>query len=174
MTTENMSIVNTDRLSLRKIDTDDAEFMLQLLNDPAFIQYVGDKKARDLESAKTYILEGPVASYHSFGFGLYLVELNDGLTPVGICGILKRDFLDHADLGFALMPGYREAGYAFEAAQATVEVARSDLKLSRIVAFTAMNNTRSIKLLERLGMAFDRMVDLPPDGKKINLYGCNL
>ena len=169
-----MSIVKTDRLSLRKIDTDDAAFMLRLLNDPEFIQYVGDKKARDLGSAKTYILEGPVASYQNFGFGLYLVELNDDRAPIGICGILKRDFLDHADLGFALMPGYRGCGYAFEAAQATIELARSDLKLSRIVAFTAMNNTRSIKLLERLGMSFDRMVDLPPDGKKVNLYGCNL
>jgi len=169
-----MSIVKTDRLRLRKIDTDDAEFMLRLLNDPAFIQYVGDKKVRDLESAKTYILEGPVASYHSFGFGLYLVELNDGLTPVGICGILKRDFLDHADLGFALMPGYREAGYAFEAAQATIELARSDLKLSHIVAFTAANNTRSIKLLEKLGMAFDRMIDLPAGGDSVKLYSCSL
>ena len=169
-----MGIVKSDRLSLRKIDTDDAAFMLRLLNDPEFIQYVGDKKARDLESAKTYILEGPVASYQNFGFGLYLVELNDDRAPIGICGILKRDFLDHADLGFALMPGYRGCGYAFEAAQATIELARSDLKLSRIVAFTAMNNTRSIKLLERLGMSFDRMVDLPPDGKKVNLYACNL
>ena len=169
-----MSIVKTDRLILRKIDTDDAAFMLRLLNDPEFIQYVGDKNARDLESAKTYILEGPVASYHSFGFGLYLVELNDGLTPIGICGILKRDFLDHADLGFALMPEYREAGYAFEAAQATIELARSDLKLPHIVAFTAENNTRSIKLLEKLGMAFDRMIDLPAGGKRVNLYGCSL
>jgi len=169
-----MSIVKSDRLSLRKINTDDAAFILRLLNDPDFIQYVGDKKARDLESAKTYIQEGPIASYQNFGFGLYLVELNDDRAPIGICGILKRDFLDHADLGFALMPGYRGCGYAFEAAQATIELARSDLKLSRIVAFTAMNNTRSIKLLETLGMSFARMVDLPPDGKKVYLYGCNL
>ncbi len=103
-----MSIVKTDRLSLRKIDTDDAEFMLRLLNDPTFIQYVDDKKARDLESAKTYILEGPVASYQSYGYGLYLVETIDNRAPIGICGILKRDFLDHADIGFALMPEYRD------------------------------------------------------------------
>ncbi len=169
-----MSIVKTDRLSLRKIDTDDADFMLRLLNDPAFIQYVGDKNTRDLASAKTYILEGPVASYQSHGYGLYLVETIDNRTPIGICGILKRDFLDHADLGFALIPEYREVGYAFEAAQATIELARSELKLSRIVAFTAANNTRSIKLLEKLGMAFDRMIDLPADGKRVKLYGCSL
>lgn len=169
-----MSIVKTDRLSLRKIDTDDAAFILQLLNDPDFILYVGDKKARDLESAKTYIEEGPVASYNSFGFGLYLVELIEDTAPIGICGILKRDFLHHPDLGFALMPGYRGGGYAFEAAQATMEFARIGLKLSHVVAFTAANNTRSIKLLEKLGMSFDRIVDLPPDGKKVKLYGCNL
>jgi len=159
-----MSIVKTDRLSLRKIDTDDAEFMLRLLNDPAFIQYVGDKKARDLESAKTYILEGPVESYQSYGYGLYLVETIDNRAPIGICGILKRDFLDHADIGFALIPEYREVGYAFEAAQATIELARSELKLPHNVAFTAANNTSSIKLLEKLGMAFDRMIDLPAEG----------
>lgn len=169
-----MSIVKTDRLRLRKIDTDDAEFMLRLLNDTTFIQYVDDKKARDLESAKTYILEGPVASYQSYGYGLYLVETIDNRAPIGICGILKRDFLDHADIGFALMPEYREVGYAFEAAQATIELARSELKLSHIVAFTVANNTRSIKLLEKLGMAFDRMIDLPADGKRVNLYGCSL
>ena len=118
-TTENMSIVKTNRLSLRKIDTDDADFMLRLLNDPDFMLYVGDKNARDVASAKTYILEGPVASYRAFGYGLYLVELNNGAESIGICGILKRDFLDHADLGFALMPEYRGVGYALEAAQAT-------------------------------------------------------
>ena len=169
-----MILLKTDRLSRRKIDTNDAEFILQLLNDPAFKQYVGDKNVRDLESAKTYILEGPVASYQSCGYGLYLVETIDNRTPIGICGILKRDFLDHADLGFALMPAYREAGYAFEAAQATIELARSDLKLSHIVAFTAANNSRSIKLLEKLGMAFDRIIDLPADGKRVKLYGCSL
>ena len=169
-----MSIVKTDRLSLRKIDTDDAEFMQRLLNDPAFIQYVGDKKVRDLESAKTYILEGPVASYQSYGYGLYLVETIDNRAPIGICGILKRDFLDHADIGFALMPEYREAGYAFEAVQATIELARSKLKLSHLVAFTAANNTRSIKLLEKLGMAFDRMIDLPAGENSAKLYSCSL
>jgi RimJ/RimL family protein N-acetyltransferase len=169
-----MSIVKTERLSLRKINTDDAAFILRLLNDPDFIQYVGDKKARDLESAKTYIQEGPVASYQNFGFGLYLVELNDDRAPIGICGILKRDFLDHAELGFALMPGYRGCGYAFEAAQATKEFARIELKLSRVVAITAANNSRSIKLLEKLGLSFDRMFDLPAGGKSVKLYSCSL
>ncbi len=169
-----MNVTQTRRLILRHIDTDDAEFMLALLNDPAFLQFVGDKKVRDLESAKTYILEGPVASYRTFGYGLYLIELIKGNAPIGICGIIRREFLDHADLGFALMPEHCGCGYALEAAQATLALARDGFQLSRLVAFTASGNLRSTKLLGKLGMLFVKMIELPSGGKAVKLYGCNL
>ncbi len=169
-----MIITETSRLILRQVVTDDAAFILALLNDPAFLQYVGDKQVRTLESAKSYILEGPAASYQTFGYGLYLIELAHSRIAIGICGLLKRDFLEHADLGFALMPEYCGHGYAFESAQATMEFARDKLQLVQIVAFATNDNERSIKLLEKLGMSFNKQIVLPGADKKVNLYSVNL
>ena len=169
-----MLIVETGRLVLRHVVMHDAAFILELLNDSSFLRYVGDKKVRNLESAKNYILEGPVASYLTYGYGLYLVELIDTGEPIGISGVIKRDFLDHADLGFALMPEYRGNGYAFESAWATVDFARNELRLAHIVAFTAPGNARSINLLVKLGMSFEKLIDLPGTDKQVNLYSCNL
>jgi RimJ/RimL family protein N-acetyltransferase len=169
-----MNVTQTSRLKLRYMDSDDAEFILGLLNDPAFMRYIGDKRVRDVDAAKTYILEGPVASYQKFGYGLYLIELTEDNTPIGMCGIIKREFLDCAELGYALVPEYYGCGYALEAAEATLELAREGFQLSRLVAITASDNKRSIKLLEKLGMLFVKMIELPSGGEEIKLYGCNL
>ena len=169
-----INIAQTSRLNLREIDTKDAAFILELLNDPAFLHYIGDKKVHDLESAQAYILAGPVVSYQTFGYGLYLVELLESKIPIGICGLIKRDFLQYSDLGFALLPEYCGKGYAFESAQATVELARNRFQMTKIVAFTAIDNLRSIKLLEKLGMSFDRCINLPDDDEQVNLYSSNL
>lgn len=168
-----MLIVETSRLKLRHITADDATFILALLNDSSFLQYVGDKQVRNLESAKKYILEGPVQSYQTYGYGLYLVELINTGEPIGICGVIKRDFLDHAELGFALMPGYRGNGYAFESALATVDFARDKLRLTQIIAITDPGNVNSIKLLEKLGMTFDKRLELPGADKQLSLYSCS-
>lgn len=169
-----MLIVETSRLILRHIAIQDATFILALLNDSSFLQYVGDKQVRNIESAQNYILEGPVASYQIYGYGLYLVELIETREPIGICGVIKRDFLDHAELGFALMPGYRGNGYAFESALATVDFARDKLRLTQIIAITDPGNVNSIKLLEKLGMTFDKRLELPGADKQLNLYSCSL
>ena len=165
-----MLVVQSSRLRLRHIEIGDGEFILSLLNDPEFLKFVGDKKVSDLESAQDYVRQGPVASYENFGFGLYLVELLDNGEPIGICGLLKRDFLEYVELGFALMPLYRGYGYAFEAAQATIEYARNTLDLPQIVAISASKNFRSIKLLERLGMQFDKRMSLPVTEKEVKLF----
>jgi len=169
-----MIITQTSRLILRQVDTNDAAFILELLNDSSFLQYVGDKQVRNLESAKNYILEGPVSSYQTYGYGLYLVELIETGEPIGICGLIKREFLGHADLGFALMPEYRGNGYAFESARATVDLARDKLRLEKIVAITNPDNLGSIKLLDKLGMSFDKLIKLPGADKQLNLYACSL
>jgi ribosomal-protein-alanine N-acetyltransferase len=169
-----MCVIRTSRLKLRNIGSNDAEFILRLLNDPGFIQYIGDKQIRDIQAAKTYILEGPVASYQRFGYGLYLVELLGSGIPIGICGLIKRDFLDHADLGFALMPEYCGSGYAYESARASMELAREKFQMTKIVAFTVTDNQSSIKLLEKLGMSFDKCFNLPGDDEPVNLYSCSL
>ena len=169
-----MLVTKSSRLRLRHIEIDDAGFILGLLNDPEFSRFVGDKNVRDLDTAQDYIRQGPVASYKNFGFGLYLVELIDSGEPIGICGLLKRNFLDHADLGFALMPAYCGHGYAFEAAQATIEFARNALGLKQIIAFSVPDNIRSTKLLDRLGMQFDKIMTLPVTEKDVKLFKLDL
>jgi len=165
-----MIVAQSARLILRHIHVDDAGFLLQLLNDPDFVKYVGDKQVRDLDAAQDYIRLGPAASYEAHGYGLYLVELIDSQAAIGICGLLKRDFLDSPDLGFALMPNYRGLGYGFEAAWLTMELSRDKFELSEIVAFTAIDNNASIKLLEKLGMKYKNMLALPGTDHQVSVF----
>jgi [ribosomal protein S5]-alanine N-acetyltransferase len=165
-----MTVLETERLSLRPITVDDAEFILALLNEPSFLRYIGDKQVRNLEDARQYILNGPVASYQRHGLGLLLAELRESRTPIGMCGLLKRDELPEPDIGFALMPDFWNKGFAFEAAAAVLQDARDRLKLQRILAITSLDNDASIKLLERLGFKFERVTRLAPDREEIKLF----
>lgn len=158
-----MTVVDTGRLSLRHLAEDDAAFILELVNDPDWLRFIGDRGVRTIEDARGYILDGPVAMYARHGFGLYLVELRDGRVPAGMCGLLKRDWLEDVDVGFAFLPRFRGMGLAHEAARATLEYGRSALGLPRIAAIVSPENAGSIRLLEKLGMGFERMA-LPPGG----------
>jgi RimJ/RimL family protein N-acetyltransferase len=148
---------------------DDAEFILELLNDPSFLRFIGDKGVRTTEDARRYILTGPLDSYERHGFGLWLVELKESETPIGICGLLKRDTLDDVDIGFAFLPQYRSKGYALESAAAVMDYGRKVLGLRRVVAITNEDNAGSIRVLEKIGMSFDRMIRLSDDGPEIRL-----
>ena len=152
-----MTVLETERLILRHFNLDDAPFVLTLLNEPSFLQYIGDKKVRTLDDARQYITNGPRASYERHGFGLYRVELADSNTPIGMCGLLKRDELPDPDIGFAFLPDYWNKGFAFEAATAVLTHAREQLKLHRVLAIVNPDNDASIKLLEKLGLRFERM-----------------
>jgi len=165
-----MTVLDTERLLLRPITVDDAEFILILLNEPSFLRYIGDKQVRNIEDARQYILNGPIASYERHGLGLLLVELRDSHTRIGMCGLLKRDELPEPDIGFTLMPDFWNKGFAFEAAQAVLQDARDRLKLQRILAITSLDNDASIKLLERLGFKFERVTRLAPDREEIKLF----
>src|SRR5438034_1375562 len=132
-----MKVIETDRLILRYLATADAEFVLELLNEPSFIRYIGDKQVRTLDDARAYVLEGPVKSYATYGFGLNLVELKPDRTPIGICGLLRRDTLPGPDIGFAFLPFYWDQGYAFEAAAAVMKHARENLGVNRVLAITS-------------------------------------
>jgi len=165
-----MTVLETERLSLRPISVDDAEFILELLNEPSFLRYIGDKQVRNLEDARQYILNGPVASYERHGLGLLLVELKGSQAPIGMCGLLKRDELPEPDIGFALMPDFWNKGLAFEAAAAVLQDARNRLKLQHILAITSLDNDASIKLLERLGFKYDRLTRLAPDREEVRLF----
>ena len=164
------SMIETPRLFVRPITVDDAPFILTLLNEPSFLRYIGDKQVRNLEDARQYILNGPVASYERHGFGLCLMELRESHTPVGICGILKRGELPDPDIGFALLPDFCNKGLAFEAATAVLNDARERLKLERILAITSLDNDASINLLERLGFRFERVINLTPDSEPVRLF----
>jgi [ribosomal protein S5]-alanine N-acetyltransferase len=163
-------VVHTLRLVLRELERADAPFMLALLNDPDFLANIGDRGVRSPEAAADYITAGPVASYAKHGFGLYAVLRADGAAPIGICGLLRRDSHPDVEIGFALLPGGRGQGYALEAAQATVRLARERFGLRRIVAITAPGNDASISILNSLGMHFERMARFAASGAESRLF----
>jgi RimJ/RimL family protein N-acetyltransferase len=165
-----MSLLETERLILRELNVDDAQFILTLLNEPSFLRYIGNKKVRNLDDARRYILDGPVASYERHGFGLYLVALKDSQTPVGMCGLLKRDELPDADIGFAFLPDFWNKGLAFESASAVLNYSRETLKLERVLAIVNPDNEASIKLLGKLGMTFQRDMKLSEDRDHVKLF----
>lgn len=165
-----MKILETDRLELRWLDTGDAAFILRLLNDPSWLRYIGDRGVRTVDDAKNYLRNGPIAMYARLGFGLYLVLTKAGALPIGICGFVRRETLDDVDLGFAFLPAFRGRRYAFESASAAMAYGRRTLGLSRVVAITAQDNAPSIRLLERLGFGFERLVRLGDDAEELKLY----
>ena len=169
-----MNVLETDRLTLRYLTLADAEFILQLLNEPSFLRFIGDRGVRTVEDARKYILQGPLASYERFGFGLYLTEITATGAPVGICGLLKRDTLPDADIGFAFLPPYWRQGYAFESAAAVITYGKDELGQKRILAITSPENDASIKLLEKLGFRFEYVTKLSEDAPEVNLFALEL
>ena len=162
-------IVETPRLRIRELTVDDAEFIFGLVNEPSFLENIGDKGVRNLEDARQFILEGPWASHRERGYGQFLVELKDG-DPIGVCGVLYREALDVSDIGCAFLPQYWRRGYALEAARAVMEYGRSTLGIEKIVGLTSEENIASIKALEKLGMSFERTVKMSDDDPGTALY----
>ncbi len=165
-----MTVCETERLRLRYLSSPDAPFILELLNDPGFIRNIGDRGVRTLAAADEYITTGPAASYAQFGFGLFLVETRDPRTPLGISGLLRRDFHPDVEIGFAFLPQFRGKGYAFESAAAVMKLGLDTHRLARIVAVTAPHNQDSIKVLERLGLQFERMILFPGRTEESRLF----
>ena len=165
------NIIQSARLNLRELELDDAQFILELLNEAGFLRFIGDKGVRTLADARDYILKGPMDSYRSFGFGLYLTSLRDGAAPIGICGLVKRDALADVDVGFAFLARYWSKGYATEAAAAVLSYGRNTLGLGRIVAITAPDNHGSIAVLEKIGLRLEGRIKLAEDGAELKLYG---
>jgi RimJ/RimL family protein N-acetyltransferase len=169
-----LKVLETDRLNLRWLSTDDAEFILELLNEPSFLRFIGDKGVRTLDDARDYILNGPADMYTRLGFGLYLTELKDGSVPIGICGLLKRDGLEDVDIGFAFLPKFWARGYAYESAAAVMAYGKTVLGLNRIVAITSPDNYASGRLLEKLGLRFERIIHLSNDASEVRLFASDL
>jgi RimJ/RimL family protein N-acetyltransferase len=164
-----VNILETRRLAVRRLEADDAAFILELLNETAFLRFIGDKGVRTLADAREYILKGPIDSYERHGFGLYAACLRS--EPIGICGLVKRDGLADADVGFALLARYCGKGYAAEAAAAVLAHATQVLRIRRIVAITAPDNARSIAVLEKIGLKFERTIRFAEQSPELKLFG---
>ncbi|MDJ1504490.1 GNAT family N-acetyltransferase [Xanthocytophaga agilis] len=169
-----MIIIETPRLILRQLELEDDSFVLELLNTPSWLQFIGDRGVNTLEDARNYIRTGPMDSYSRFGFGLLLIFLKGEDTPIGMCGLLNRDVLDDPDIGFALLPVYEGKGYAFEAASAVLEYSHNELRLKRIVAIVMRENQRSVSLLQRLGFIYEKDIVFPYSNEELLLFGCQL
>jgi len=163
-------LIETERLTLRELTTADAPFILELLNEPSFIANIADKNVRTLDGAVHYIETGPGASYRQHGYGLYRVALKDGDTPIGICGLVKRDYLEHADVGYALLERYFAQGYGYESAVAVRDWARATLGMDQLLGITSPDNAASIRLLEKLGLRFEKMIRTPGSTEDTRLF----
>lgn len=152
----------------------DAAFALEVLNDPDFKRNVADRGVRTLEDARRFISERFAASYRRHGFGLWLVETKDAGAPAGICGLVKREGLPGVDIGYAFLPPFRAKGYAYESASAVLGHARDVLGLRRLYAIVNPDNNGSIRVLEKLGMRFERMLKLPGEEPEVKLFSADL
>jgi ribosomal-protein-alanine N-acetyltransferase len=162
--------LETERLRMQRLTLDDAPFILALVNEPSWLQFIGDKGVRTLDDARAYLAKGTLEHYARCGFGPLRVELKSTGDVIGICGLIKRPTLEDVDLGFAYFPRYWGHGYAFEAAAAVLAAGRETLGLKRIVALTAPQNEKSGRLLERLGMKFEGLRRLTPDAPESKLF----
>ena len=166
-----MIVLETERLRLRHLDPDtDAEFILRLVNEPSFLHYIGDKGVHTVADARRYITDGPQKSYETNGYGLYKVELKSGAAPIGMCGLVKRDTLPDADIGFAFLENYWNKGYAYESAAAVMNYARDMLSIKRVLAITTPDNIASGKLLNKIGLRFQQLIKLTPDAPEVKLF----
>lgn len=163
-------ILETERLSLREFTINDTAFIIELVNTPGWIEFIGDRNIKTIEQAKEYLQNGPIKSYELNGFGLSLVEIKTSKAAIGMCGIIKRDNLVNPDIGFAFLPEFTGKGFAFEMANATMNYAKDILKLPTIFAITIPSNERSIKLLKKIGLKFSRTFTFPDDVEELMLF----
>ena len=166
-----MTVLETERMSLRRLVSADAPFILALLNDPDWIRYIGDRGVRSVEAARDYLEARMLSQYEKHGFGLWMVESRASSEPMGICGLVKRDDLPEPDLGFAFMPGYRGKGHAYESALAVRDYATGVLRIARLLAITTPVNDASARLLRKLGfVAQGRMSWSGDDKDPVDVY----
>ena len=167
-----MKTLVTDRLVIRRMTTNtaDVQFMLQLLNDPSWIRFIGDRGVRTAADALQYIAAGPLSMYARLGYGLCIVESKESMQALGICGLTQRDYLDYPDIGFALLPQHWGQGFAWEAASATLHHATHDLGLLHLLATTRPDNVSSQALLKKLGFQFERTFRHPDGDRDLQLY----
>ena len=160
-------ILSTERLVISEAELSDATFILELLNSPTWIQFIGDKGIYSMEDAENYIQKSLTNSYQTNSFGLYKLCFKETMVPIGLCGFLKRDYLDHPDIGFALLPDHEGKGLMLEAGKALMEHVRSKLGFDEVLAIVLPSNNRSCQLLGKLG--FQEIGKVMPTGSQEEL-----
>ena len=165
-------VIETERVILRKFTIDDAAFMLEMLNTPTWLRFIGDRNVKTLEEAENYLLNGNIRSYQEYGFGFYVVVIKETQESIGICGIVKREGLEDVDIGFAFFQQFMGKGYGYEAGSATLNYALNDLKIKKIVAIVDPENVVSIALLKKIGLQFEKMIQLSPKDIELMLFAC--
>jgi RimJ/RimL family protein N-acetyltransferase len=163
-------ILRTQRLYLRELQNSDAAFIQELVNTPGWLQYIGDRQVHNPDDAIRYLQNGPLKSYQMNGFGLWCICLQTNHTPIGLCGLIRREGLEHVDIGYALLPAFTGQQYAFEAAAAVFNYGLNTLQLPVLQAITLPDNGPSVRLLEKLGMRYEKTIQLPGDGVDLLLY----
>lgn len=161
-------LFTTQRLIVRKIATSDANFILQLVNDPDWLTFIGDRHVHTNEDAVEFIIQGPCKSYQQHGFGLYIVAEGETGEPMGVCGLLKREYLVHPDIGYALLPRYRGQGFITETCVKLIDNYRLASPGHPLYAMIQPHNSASIRLIERLN--FRLLEEKTIDGKITRLY----
>ena len=161
--------LRTERLLIRPANTEDARFMLELLNSPGWIKYIGDRNVSNIDLAKTYIQERLIRSYQQNGHGLMVVE-DHSKNPLGLCGLLKRSYLEAPDLGFAILPQHEGQGYMYESSKAIIQEGISKLGLKEVYATTLKSNQRSQRLLRNLGFKYQRNMRIGTLDQEVQLF----
>lgn len=166
--------VRTKRLLLRQFELSDSKFIVNLLNEPSFIQNIGDRNVRTLADAEKYLENGAMVSYTKNGFGLLAVTLTETGETLGMCGLIKRDALEDVDIGYAFLPKFWSQGYAIEAAQGVMKFAKEVIGLKRVVAIVDPANAGSVRVLEKLGMRFEKLIKLSEDDIDLKLFSMKI
>lgn len=165
-----MYLLQTEHLNLRPFTLADAGHIVELLNQPSFIRFIGDRGVRTAAEAEKYLTDGPLKSYEQNGFGLWLVEEKVTHAFVGMCGLIKRPELEDVDIGYALLPEFWGHGLATEACAGVLAYARNHRQLKRLVAIVAPDNVASIRVLEKIGLTFERTMLWPQDKSELSVY----
>lgn len=163
-------VLQTERLMLRKLTLHDTDFIVELVNSPGWLQYIGYRNIHTEEDAIKYLQDGPMKSYEQNGYGLLLIHLKTTKAPIGMCGLLKRDALELPDLGYALLPAYEGKGYITEATSAYLAYVEQQLQIGKLLAITNLDNEKSIRVLEKLNFVFERYLNMSGDDHPVRLF----
>lgn len=163
-------VLQTERLILYKLTLNDTDFIIELVNSPGWLQYIGYRNIHTTEDAIRYLEDGPLKSYEQNGFGLLMIQLKSTKTSIGMCGLLKRDALPLPDLGYALLPAYEGKGYITEATSAYLAYVAQQLQIEKLMAITSLDNEKSIRVLEKLHFVFERYMNMSGDDYPVRLF----